>query len=204
MGDIITGGQESGYEDLQRALQQARGAEQQYYQKGVGFLQPYQTAGATALGSALGQLGQQADPTAFIRQAETGFQQTPAQRFEQQQATQGVQNLLESQGIAGTGAGAQQLAQTIANITGGQQQQYLQNVLGLRQQTLGDLLSTGQLGAGAAGTAAMGAFGTGQTLAQLLGQTGQAQYGEDVAQGSGINQLLGGLGGLALTGIAGL
>lgn len=258
MGDVITGGQESGYEDLQRALGQARGAEQQYYGRGVGFLQPYQTAGSQALSAALSQLGvtptqqninaptstttsptlpqsggslmedlrpffQQMttspsqttipqtaqtaqataqDPAAFIRQAESGFQQTPAQRFEQQQATQGVQNLLESQGIAGSGAGAQQLAQTIANITGGQQQQYLQNLLGVRQQTLGDLLSAGQLGLGAAGTAARGAFGTGQTLAQLLGQTGQAQYGEDVARGSGINQLMGQVG--AIGGLAGL
>lgn len=204
MGDVISGGQESGYEDLKRALQKARDVTQQYYGQGIGFLQPYQTAGTTALRSALGQLGQQADPAAFIKEAESGFQQTPAQRFEQQQATQAVQNMLEAQGIAGTGAGAQRIAQTVADITGGQQQQYLQNLLGLRQQTLGDLLSTGQLGLGAAGTAARGAFGTGQTLAQLLGQTGQAQYGEDVARGSGINQLLGTLGGLGVMGIAGL
>lgn len=203
MGDVITGGQESGYEDLKRALQQARGVTQQYYGQGIGFLQPYQTAGVTALRSALGQLGQQVDPAAFIKEAESGFQQTPAQRFEQQEAIQAVQNLLESQGIAGTGAGAQRIAQTVADITGGQQQQYLQNLLGLRQQTLGDLLSAGQLGLGAAGTAASGAFGTGKTLAQLLGETGLAQYGEDVARGSGINQLVGTLGG-GITALAGL
>lgn len=203
MGDILSGGQESGYADLSKALGQGMGQEQQYYQQGMGYLQPYQAGGSQALSSLLSQLGaggttqgggQPQDAQSIIDRIQQGFQQTPAQQFEQQQATEAAQNQLQAQGIGGSGAAAKSLAQTVAGITGQQEQQNLQNVLGLRQQSLADLLSAAGLGAGAAGTGAQLAGQTGANVAQLLGLQGLSQYGQDVAGSSGINKLFSSIG----------
>jgi len=201
MGDILTGGQESGYADLSKALGQGVGQEQQYYQQGEGYLQPYQAGGSQALSSLLSQLGaggttqgggQPQDAQSIINRIQQGFQQTPAQQFEQQQATEAAQNQLQAQGIGGSGAAAKSLAQTVAGITGQQEQQNLQNVLGLRQQSLADLLSAAGLGAGAAGTGAKLSGSVADSIATLLAGQGKAQYGQDVATGSALNKMIGG------------
>lgn len=201
MGDILTGGQESGYADLSRALGQGVGQEQQYYQQGMGYLQPYQAGGSQALSSLLSQLGaggttqgggQPQDAQSIIDRIQQHFQQTPAQQFEQQQATEAAQNQLQAQGIGGSGAAAKSLAQTVAGITGQQEQQNLQNVLGLRQQSLADLLSAAGLGAGAAGTGAKLSGSVADSIATLLAGQGKAQYGGDVAAGSALNKLISG------------
>lgn len=194
MGNLFSGGQEAGFSDLQRALQQGVGQEQQYFGKGEQMLQPYQAGGTQAFQQALKTLTGQQTPAQTIAGIQAGFQQTPAQKFEQQQALEAARNQLSAQGISGSGAAAQELAQRVSDITGSQEQQYLQNVLGLRQQTLSDLLSGAQIGAGAAGQGAALAGQTGRSLADLYGQIGQAQLGEQQAQAAGTTGMLSGIG----------
>jgi hypothetical protein len=188
---LFGGGQQAGYGKLQESLEQGLGQLKQFGTEAQGFLSPFRTGGQTALQQALQRLAPSQDPTAMIQNIQSRFQQSPAQRFAQQQATEAAQNQLAAQGISGSGAAAQELAQRVAGITGQQEQQNLQNVLGLRQQDLGSLLGISQLGAGAAGQAAQGAFGEGQDVADLMGAIGQARAGGAEARASGISNLFG-------------
>lgn len=182
MGNIMSGGQEQAYDDLQQALEQAEDMEKKGLKTGVKILAPEMYMGTSALKNVLGSLVG-LSPTQAISKAEAGFQQTPSQVFQQQQAMEAINNAMEAQGIAGSGAQQQALAQTVGNILGGQEQQYLGDVGRVAGTTLRDLLGIGQIGAGATGEAAQGVFGGTQALANIISQIGAAEAGGAMAKG---------------------
>ena len=137
--------------------------------------------GQTALGRLLGEIG--GDPTKTITQAEGAFTQSPSQKFQQEQALNAIRSSQAASGTGGSGLSEQQLTQSIADVTGGQQQQFLQDVLGARQQDIGALTGAGGIGQQAAGTAARGEFGLAQPMAEAAG-------GSELAKAGGLNQLL--------------
>jgi len=136
------------------------------------FLGPFQQAGQFAIPGLEG-LSQQ-DPTSEINRILGQFQQSPAQKFVQQRATQGVQSQAERLGLLDSGAERGALAQTISGLAGQNQQQFLQNVLGeraRRTQILQNLFGTG---AQSAQALAGGALQTGRGVAGSLGAEGVA------------------------------
>jgi hypothetical protein len=199
VGDIFGGGREAAFGKEKRALEEAERQARAATAAGVGFEQPFMGAGRTGLERLLGEIS--GDPTQTILQAQRGFAQSPAQKFQQQQALEAIRNAQAATGMAGSGLQQQQLAQAVANITGQQQEQFMRDVLGARQQDIGALLGTGQIGGQAARTAAGGEFGLGQQLAGLTGQIGQAEAGQELSRAGGLSQLLGSIFGGVGTGI---
>lgn len=197
MGNMMSGGEEQAYDDLQSALEQAEDMEKRGLKGGVALLTPEMKMGTSALHRVLQSLTG-TTPIAAIDKAEASFAQTPSQQFEMQQALDAVNNAMAASGITGSGAQQQALTQTVGDILGKQQQEYLRNLGGVAKTQLNDLLGIGQIGAGATGEAAQGVFGGTRTLADIISQIGAAEAGEDVARGgmqSGlIGTLLSGLG----------
>lgn len=175
----LFGGGRSAAEEIERAQREAIAERQREFGRAQEFLSPFQQAGVGAIGGLQGLIGQMQDPLANLQQIQAGFQQTPAQQAQMQQALGAIRSRAGALGLAGSGAERQGLTQSIANILGGQQQQFLQNVLGIRgeqEQLLSNLLGTG---AGAAGQLAGGALQTGAGIAGELGTIGAAR-GADV------------------------
>jgi len=194
LGTLFGGGsgREEGFEDLESQLRQAMQAIQGASRRGEGFLQPFQQGGVSALSQLQGMLGQ--DPTQLINQITGQYQQSPEFEFQKSQAQDALQNQLESAGLGSSGIGAQKSAELAGNLASQNQQQYLQNVLGQRQQQMGGLESLFSGGLGAAGQQAGLEQGLGTNLANLFGQIGQAQFGQDVAGQQDKSSFLGGLG----------
>ena len=184
--DIFGGGRTEGFEDEQKVLQEG-------LKRGIGFEKPFMQFGQTALGKLLAEIS--GDPTQTITKAEGAFTQSPSQKFQQSQALEAIRNAQAAGGTAGSGLQQQQLTQSIADVTGGQQQQFVQDVLGGRQQDIGALSGVGGIGQQAAATAAGGEFG-------LAGPMAQAAGGADVSRAGRLNELLGSLFGGLKSGIS--
>lgn len=198
----MSGGQEQAYDDLQQALEQAEDMEKKGLHAGVKMLAPEMYMGTSALKNILGSLTG-ITPAGAVSKAEAGFQQTPSQVFQQQQAIDAINNAMEAQGIAGSGYQQQALAKTVGDILGGQEQQYLGDVGRVAGTKLRDLLGIGQIGAGATGEAAQGIFSGTQNLADIISQIGAAEAGGAMAKGGTQAGLIGSLLGGIVPGIKG-
>lgn len=211
-GGIAGGGDiQAGFGDIEKQLQAGIGTQQQFLQQALGQLSPFRTAGVTGIQGALSALQQEGDPTGFVNQILSQFQQSPAQKAGIQSGLTAVQNRLQAQGLGQSGAEQKSLEQFAQQQTGQQQQQFLQNVLGLQQQRISGLSGLGGMGLQAAGQGAQSIFGTGQNISQLQAAIGQAQAQAEAAKaaqkqqeiGGGLG-ILGGLGNLITGGISGL
>jgi len=183
MGNIMSGGEEQAFDDLQKMLEQAEDMEKRGLKVGVGMLAPEMKMGTSALQQALSGITGMGTPTEAVGRAESQFAQTPSQQFQTQQAIDAVNNAMQAMGISGSGAQQQALTQTVGDILGGQEQQYLGEVGKAGQAKLSDLLGIGRIGAGATGEAAGGVFKGAQSLADIISQIGAAEAGIDIAKG---------------------
>ena len=197
IGSLIGGQQlRKGYQGLEEEIQGGIGQEKMSLAQALGLLSPFQTGGATAFQQSLGLLQQEQDPAAFINKQLAAFQQSPAQKATIQAGLEAVQNRLRSQGLSQSGAEQKALEEFAQQQTSGQQQQFLQNVLGLQSQRLRGLQGLAGLGLGAATTGAQGALQTGTNIADLLESLGMTRLGAAQAEAKGTQRIAGGLGGL--------
>lgn len=198
MGNFLSGGQVSGYEDIQRALEQAQAQQRQYYQQAVGRVQPYMAAGVRGLGAYERGLAPLATPQEFYRQMISGYQVSPAVQQQLQQAEQAAQYGGLATGLYGSGQQRKALADVAQQLTARDINDYFNRMAGIYGQYLGGQRGLTGLGMGAAQQAGQWGMLTGRDIANLQAQIGQAQYGQDVARQQGLGSLLGTLGGLAM------
>jgi hypothetical protein len=198
---LFGGGRQAGFKDLEEQLRQAQEALRAATARGEGFLDPFRAGGTQAMGQLQDLFGMPS--TDVINQILGQYQESPAFKFKQQQAQEALQNQLAAAGVGGSGPAAMRAGQLASNIAGQGQEQFLQDVLGARQQRIGGLERLYGGGLGAAGQEAGMEQALGQGLAGLFGQIGQAQFGQDVSKSqqltnllSGLGQILGGIGGL--------
>ncbi len=123
--------------DAQKAAQAAEEQERAATGQALGLLSPFQQGGQGALSQLQGLFGQ--DPTELINRILGQFQGSPAFDFQKQQAQEAQQNQLASAGLAGSGEAIQRSGQLASGLASQGQQQFLQNVLGQRQQQIGGL-----------------------------------------------------------------
>jgi hypothetical protein len=209
--------QQRGFSDLEDEIRKAIAGQRGATTQSLGLLSPFRAGGAQALQQELGLLGgpqvglpQQQDPTAFINQALSKFQQSPAQKAQIQAGLTAVQNRLGAQGLGQSGAEQEALEQFAQRQTGQQQQQFLQNVLGeqarqqaggalqlqQRQQLLSALQGLGGLGLGAAQSGVGATQAGASNIADLLESLGMTQLGGAQARAQQQEQQAGGIGSL--------
>lgn len=162
---------------------------QQYGNMAAGGLQPYNQAGIGAIGDYQKWLKGQEDPTKFINNLMGGYQESPYAKYMQNQAMLAGQNAGSANGMLGSTALMQQMQQNAGNIASQDQNQWLQNVLGINKQYgegQNNLMAGGQNAA--------------NSLANLYGhmgdQMGQAAYGQEAGRKNDFWNMLGGVGGL--------
>lgn len=178
-------------EEIEKAQRAAIAERQREFEQQRQFLSPFQQAGVGAVGGLQGLIGQMQDPLANLQQLQSGFQQSPFQQMQQQQALEAIRNQMGAQGLTGSGAEQQALTQMVGTVLGGQQQQFLQNLLGIRgerEQLLSQLLGTGL---GAAGQLGAGALETGRGVAGGLETIGAARGAADLRRQRMLANLMG-------------
>jgi hypothetical protein len=199
LDELFGGGQQAGFEDIERGAGQSQDLIRQFLQQGLGFLDPFQKAGVGALGQFQQELGARQDPTAFLNRIMGQFQESPGAKFQQQQGLEAAKSAAQAAGTLGSGAQQRALTQFGQGVSSQDMQQYLQNVLGIGQQRMGGLQSLIGGGQQAAGQEAGLTEQAGSQLAQLQQLMSMAQAGESEAGAGGLARLLG-FGGRGLLG----
>ncbi len=165
-------------------------AEQAYKQwntQAQGHQAPYDSAGRAAIPAYQQWLQTQQNPTQFINDTMNQYQESPYARFLQQQSINAGENEASALGLLGSTPMMQQLQQNAHNISSADQNQWLQNVLGINQQYgqgQQNLMNQGQNSA--------------NTLSNLANQMGQrmgdAEYNKYATKENNRMNMLSGIG----------
>jgi hypothetical protein len=192
MGASGLGGILSGlFVDQGAPYQQASDTYGNYLNKATGALNPYQLNGQQGMQQFQGWLQQQANPSQFINNLMSHYQQSPMAQYQQQQAIRAANNSGSATGLAGSSAMNQQVQQNASNISSQDMQTWLQNVLGINQQ----------YGQGQSQLMGQG-FNAGNALAQLYGRggenMGQLALGQQAGENGNMSNLFSGIGQLGM------
>lgn len=107
---------------------------QNYMNQSQQAQQPYQQAGQGAIGDYQKWLQGQQDPSKFINDQMANYQESPYAQYLQQQSMRAGQNAASADGTMGSTPMMQQMQQNAGNIASQDQNQWLQNVLGINSQ----------------------------------------------------------------------
>ena len=176
----ITGGSSKPYD---KAMQEY----QKWINQAQGTQQPYLDAGKGAIGNYQNWLQGQQDPSKFINNLMGGYQESPYAKYQQQQAMNAGTNFGSANGLSGSTPLLQQMQQNAGGIASQDQNQWLQNVLGINTQYgqgQNNLMQGGQNAA--------------NQLTNLYGQAGQnmgqAAYGRQDAKNNDFWSMFNGIG----------
>lgn len=161
---------------------------QKYMNMAQGTQQPYLDAGKGAIGDYQKWLEGQKDPSGFINKLMGDYSESPYAHNLQQQSLNAGQNAASASGLMGSTPLMQQLQQNSGQIASADQNQWLQNVLGINTQYgqgQNNLMTGGQNAANSL-----------TNMYNQMGQNmGQAAYGKDAGKKQDFwNTIGGGLG----------
>ena len=106
----------------------------QYYDKAQANQQPYYDAGTGAIPKYQEWLNSQQNPSQFINDQMANYSESPYAHMLQQQSMRAGQNAASAAGLGGSTPLMQQLQQNAGQISSQDQNQWLQNVLGINTQ----------------------------------------------------------------------
>jgi len=148
---------------------------QEWANKAQGVQNPFLNAGTGAIGNYQHWLQGMQDPTKFMNNMMGQYQESPWAKFQQQQGMRAANNVGSASGMTGSTPLMQQAQQNAQNISSGDMNNWLQNVLGVNTQYgqgQQNLMGMGQNAA----NALMGMY---QNMGQ---QMGDAAYGQRAGQ----------------------
>lgn len=151
--------------------------------------QPYMNAGQGAIGNYQQWLQGQQNPSEFINHLMGQYQESPYAQYQQQQSMRAGQNAASASGLTGSTPLMQQLQQNAGNISSQDQNQWLNNVLGINSQYgqgQQQLMQGGQNSANALSN----------LYSQMGQQMGDAAYGQEAGKKQDRWNMLGGIGSL--------
>lgn len=166
---------------------QAAGNEyQNWMNKGIGAYNPYYNAGVDSIGKYQNALNGMSNPSQFINNLMNQYQQSPYNRYLQNQGQRAVNNAASASGLLGSTPYQQQGIQTSQNIAQQGMNDWLNQVLGINTQYLGgeqNLMNQG--------------FNAAQGIGGLYGQgaqyLGDAAYGQQAGENQDRANLWGGV-----------
>lgn len=158
---------------------------QKYFGQAQQQQNPFMQAGQSAIPQYQNWLNQQSNPSQFINNQMGNYQESPWAKNMQQQATRSAQNFGSANGLSGSTPLMMQAQQNAGNISSQDQNNWLQNVLGVNTQ----------YGQGQQKMVGMGQDSANQIsqLLQALGiSMGQGAYGQQAGQNQDTNNMIGG------------
>lgn len=163
---------------------------QKWATKGEAAQNPFYSAGTGAIGNYQDWLKNMSNPTEFINNIMSNYKQSPYSRFLQQQNLRAGMNFGSASGLTGSTPLLEQMQANANNYASQDQNQWLQNVLGINTQY---------------GQGQQNLMGVGQnaanSLTNLYGnlgqQMGEAAYGKEAGGNQDIWNMLGGAASIA-------
>lgn len=154
-----------------------------YYNKAIGRENPFFEAGAGAIPKYQDWLESQKDPSNFINEQMGKYSPSEWSKNLTKQATNAATNMASATGLSGSTPLAQQIAQNAGQIASADQNQWLQNVLGINTQY---------------GAGEKGLIDTGQHSADIMsnldtqqgGRAATTSYGQTLGQQNDRNEIL--------------
>lgn len=107
---------------------------QQWIQQAQNAQNPFLQAGQGAIGNYQNWLSGMQDPSKFINNLTSQYKQSPWAQYQQQQAMRSAQNMGSASGLTGSSPLQLQAQQNASNISSGDMQNWLGNVLGINSQ----------------------------------------------------------------------
>ncbi len=158
---------------------------QKYMQQAQGVQNPFLQAGTGAIGNYQNWLQGMQDPTKFMNNMMGQYQESPFAKFQQQQGMRAANNMGSATGMTGSTPLMQQAQQNAQNISSGDMNNWLQNVLGINSQYGQGQQNLMNMGQGSA-NALSGMYG------QMGQQMGEGAYGQRAGQNQDFWNMLGG------------
>ena len=149
---------------------------QKYFQGAQGFQNPFFQAGTGAIPGMQDWLKKMSDPTKFINDTQSQYQQSPYNKFLQDQASKGAVNVGSATGMTGSTPMMQQMQQNSANIGQQGMNDWMGNVMNANTQYgqgLNNMMGYGQH--------------AGDMLSNMFSQMGQQMGSNAYNQGVGDN-----------------
>lgn len=163
---------------------------QQWANKAQNAQNPFYNAGTSAIPDYQKWLQSQSDPSGFIAKLMGQYKESPQAQYMQQQSMRAGQNAASASGLMGSTPLMDQLQQNAGNIASQDQNQWLQNVLGVNAQ----------YGQGQQNLMGMGA-NSANALTNMYGdmgrQMGDASYGKQAGGQQDMWNTIGGVASLA-------
>lgn len=186
-----------GAHQMQNQIQNGMNNMKQYSDQGLSYLQPYNQAGQDALGKYQDFNKQFSDPSQAYNKIMGQYQMTPTAQFQMQQMQNQMNNSAANSGTMGSPEQQKQMMQFAQGLTSQDQQQYLNNIMGMGNQyesNLGNLMGVGlNAGMGMNQNRMM----LGDSIANMYQNMGMAGMNGSQAMGAGLGGLLGGAGMIA-------
>lgn len=189
--DVLSGGGQSGYGDMQAEIQKAIAAINEKYGQGQAQMNPYAEAGKQAMGNYQNFYDQMSDPGAYYKKVMSEWEMSPAAQMNMKYGNKAMNQAAAAGGTVGTPGQQMQIGRFMNELVNTDQQNYLQNQLGIGDKygnAQGTLMNQGFN----AGNALMNSYmNQGNMLANAYGSNGQAQLQQQMARGGGVNDFLG-------------
>jgi hypothetical protein len=148
---------------------------QKYFEQARQMQQPFYQAGVNALPQMQDWLSKMKDPSAFINNINSQYQESPFAKFQQQQGIRAANNLGSANGLIDSTPLQMQAQQNAQNISSQDQNNWLQHVLGVNTQYGNGLGNLTNMGSNSANILT-------QLMSQMGGQMGGAAMGRGVAR----------------------
>lgn len=158
---------------------------QQWNDKATGVQNPFLQAGQGAMGHYQDWLGGMQDPSKFMNNLMGQYQESPFAKYQQQQGMRAAQNMGSASGLTGSTPLMQQAQQNAQNISSGDMNSWLQNVLGINSQYGAGQQDLMHQGAGAANALSGLYSGMGTNM-------GEAAFGKRAGQNQDTSNMIGG------------
>lgn len=187
------GGQSNanGYDNMSNQIQNAQNQQNQLYDQGLGYYKPYYDQGTSAFNQYGSAINQMSDPSGYVNDLMSKYQSSPNAQFQIQEGTRAANNASAASGQLGSAAEQMGLQRYAQGVSSADQQQYLNNAMGVQNQYLQGLQNQSNMGYNAGQGMANNRQGLADNLATLLQNLGLSQANSGAASGGGLGDLLG-------------
>lgn len=146
IGNIFNGGASAGYRDAYRQFEQNRQNIETKLGNANDYLSPYGERGQNALDNVESRLGDMSDPMAYINQIMGGYSLSPQAQLQMERSLDAANSAAAAGGMGGSSQVQNDVAELVQKLIAGDEQQYLNNVMGVNSQYLAGESGLGQMG----------------------------------------------------------
>lgn len=187
--NVLSGGQQQGYEDLEKMLREGMGQFKQYAGQANALLDPFYQAGKGQMNPYMQNYQRLLDPQHFYHDMMNGYQTSPEAQRQMQMGTDAAMKAASASGMLGSTNLLNQVNENSQGIMRADQDNWFNKMSGMFNQGLGHQQGMVGMGYGAGGQMGNNLMNLGNALMQGFGNVGQAQLGQNMAQGQGLQQL---------------